>query len=127
MKKKLYKEIIEKYIEAYNSFDIEKMLSDMHDNVRFENISNGEITLTTNSIAELKNQAEQTKQYFTKREQRITNIDFNNDQVEIDIDYKGILAIDLPNGLKAGDKIELKGKSIFKFKDDKIIELKDIS
>lgn len=127
MKNKLYKEIIEKYIEAYNSFDIEKMIFDMHNNVRFENISNGEITLTTNGIVELKNQAEQTKQYFTEREQRITNIDINNDIVEIDIDYKGILAIDFPNGLKAGDKIELKGKSIFKFKDNKIIELKDIS
>jgi len=127
MKNKLYKLIIEKYIEAYNSFDIEKMLSDMHHNVRFENISNGEITLTTNNITELKNQAEQAIQYFTEREQRITNIDFNNDQVVIDIDYKGVLAIDFPNGLKAGDKIELKGKSIFQFKDDKIIELKDIS
>jgi len=127
MKNKLYKEIIDNYIKAYNSFDIDKMISDMHDNVRFENISNGELNLTTNGIADLKNQAEQAKQYFKEREQKIIDIIFSKDQVEIDIDYKGILAIDFPNGLKAGDKIELKGKSIFKFKDNKIIEFKDIS
>ncbi len=127
MKNKLYKEIIDNYIKAYNSFDIDKMISDMHDNVRFENISNGELNLTTNGIADLKNQAEKAKQYFKEREQKIIDIIFSKDQVEIDIDYKGILAIDFPNGLKAGDKIELKGKSIFKFKDNKIIEFKDIS
>ncbi len=99
----------------------------MHDNVRFENISNGEITLATNGISKLKNQACQAKQYFKEREQKITSIDFRDDRVGVGIDYKGILAMDFPNGLKAGEKIELKGKSVFKFRDDKIIELKDIS
>ncbi|MBW6501727.1 MAG: nuclear transport factor 2 family protein [Bacteroidales bacterium] len=127
MKHKLYQEIVEKYVEAYNSFDIENMISDMHDNVRFENISNDEVTLLTNGITELKNQAEQAKLYFKEREQRITNIEFNKDQVVIEIDFKGILAVDSHDGRKAGDKVELKGRSIFRFKDNKIIELKDIS
>jgi hypothetical protein len=118
MKNKFYQEIIDNYIKAYNNFDIDTMLFDMHDNVRFENISNGEVDLTTHGIAELKNQAEQARHYFIEREQKITNIRFNDDKVEIDIDYKGILAVDLPNGLKAGDKIELNGKSIFKYKDN---------
>jgi ketosteroid isomerase-like protein len=127
MKNNLYKEIIDNYIKAYNSFDIDGMLSDMHANIKFENKSNGEIDITTNSISELKEQAEKARQLFKEREQKITGIKFHADQVEVDVDYRGILAVDFPNGLKAGDKIELKGKSIFKFKDDKIIELKDIS
>lgn len=49
----------------------------------------------------------------------------NNETTEID--YSATLATDLPNGLKKGHKIELKGKSIFKFLDNKIIELIDIS
>ncbi len=127
MDKLIYQKIIENYIKAYNSFDIDKMLTDMDDNVRFENISNGEVNLVTNNISELRIQAEQAKQFFKEREQTITNYIFSNDLVEIQIDYKGILAIDFPNGLKAGDKIELKGVSVFKFKNAKIIELKDIS
>jgi hypothetical protein len=119
--------IIEKYIKSYNSFDVEGMLSNMHENVVFENISDGKVDLTTTGISALREQAEQAKEYFTKREQKITGIKFDNDLVDIDIDYSAILAIDLPNGLKSGDKLELKGKSIFRFIDDKIIELKDIS
>ena len=127
MKNKFYQQIINRYIKAYNSFDIEGMLSNMDATVKFENISNGHTTLTTNGIDELKTQAEQSKRYFKERKQEISNITFNNDIVEIAIAYMAVLAIDFPNGLKAGDKIELKGKSIFKFKDNKIIELKDIS
>ena len=120
-------EIIENYIHAYNTFDINGMLKDLHEDIKFANISNGEINLTTNGITEFRNQAEQAKQLFKERKQKITDIRFNNEQVEVDIDYSGTLAVDFPNGLKAGDRIELKGKSIFKFKDSKIIELKDIS
>jgi len=103
------------------------MPSDMHDDIKFENISNGEINLTTNGIEEFRSQAEQAKQLFKERNQQITDIKFNTDQVEVLIDYHGTLAVDFSDELKAGDIIELKGSSIFRFKDDKIIELKDIS
>lgn len=123
-----YQKIIENYVKAYNRFDVDNMLADMDDHVKFENISNGVVNLTTNGITELRKQAEQAKQFFKEREQSITNFSFvDHDVVEISIDYKGVMAKDFPNGLKAGDTIELKGKSIFKFKDHKIIDLKDIS
>lgn len=36
-----------------------------------------------------------------------------DDKVEVGVDYIGTLATDLPDGLKAGEKLKLKGKSIF--------------
>jgi len=122
-----YKKAVETYINAYNNFDVEGMLSQMHPEIKFENISNGQITLTTNGIEELKNQALQAKELFKERKQTALNMVIRENEVEVEIDYFGILAQDLPNGMKADDKIELKGKSIFKFKEDKFIELKDIS
>lgn len=127
MRQESYQRIIESYIDAYNSFDIDRMLSDMHDNIIFENISNGEINLVTNGLEELRNQAEQAKQLFKERRQKITDIKFNADQVEVQIDFSGVLAVDFSNELKAGQFIELKGNSVFRFKDNKIVELKDIS
>lgn len=50
MKHAIYQKIIENYIDAYNSFDIDRMLSDMHKDIKFENISNGEVNLTTNGL-----------------------------------------------------------------------------
>jgi hypothetical protein len=127
MEDTVYRKIINNYIKGYNSFDIGKMLADMHENVHFANVANGEVNLTTNGIHDLKAQAEQARQFFKEREQTITDFISGEDQVEIHIDYKGVLAIDFPNGLKAGDTLELKGKSIFRFKDNKIIGLTDIS
>ncbi|MDQ1275546.1 MAG: hypothetical protein QG610_1120 [Euryarchaeota archaeon] len=127
MRHDIYQKIIENYIDAYNSFDIDRMLSDMHENIKFENISNGEVNLTTNGIDELRNQAEQAKQLFKERKQTITDIKFNDDRIELKIDYRGVLAVDFSSELKTGDIIEIKGSSIFRFKDNKVIELKDIS
>ncbi len=118
---------IENYIRAYNSFDVENMLKELNPNIEFRNISNGEVNLTTKGIEEFKKQAEQAKTFFSEREQKITNIGFEGDKVEIDVDYKAVLAVDGPNGLSAGSKLELKGKSIFRFEGKKIIEIEDIS
>ena len=120
-------EIIQDYVKAYNNFDVQGMIKNLHEDVIFKNISNNEVNLITNGKLAFEEQALQAKQYFKTRQQSITNIVFTNEIAEISIEYKGIIAFDLPNGLKENDKIELQGKSIFRFTDDKIIEITDIS
>lgn len=119
--------LIEQYIEAYNNFDVEGMLAGLHNDVVFKNIANGEINLQTDGIEAFRNQAEQAKAFFSERTQTITSIRFDESETEVEIDYIAILAMDLPNGMKTGDRLELKGKSIFRFLDGKIIEIQDIS
>jgi len=75
----------------------------------------------------LRQQAEQAKNYFTTRTQTIKSFKHLGDETEIEIDYHAILGMDFPNGLKTGDELKLKGKSIFKFLNNKIIKLTDIS
>lgn len=118
---------IREYIDAYNHFDIAGMLANLHEEIHFKNISNGEITLETKGKDAFKIQAEQAKNFFTEREQKIEQLDIKGDKVEVSIDYKGKLAIDLPNSMKAGDWLLLKGKSIFYFAEGKIIGIEDIS
>ena len=43
------------------------------------------------------------------------------------IDYKAILNMDLPNGMKKGDTLEMKGQSQFEFKNDRIVKILDVS
>ena len=64
MKQQEMKDIIDKYLKAYNLFDIDGMLACMHDDVEFKNISGGNINLTTNGIKELRSAAEQAKSIF---------------------------------------------------------------
>ena len=119
--------IIENFIHAYNTFDINGMLKNIHKDIKFENISNGQIELATHGIDDFKKQAEYAMTYFKKRREKIIDINFEGDRIVLNIDYYGILAKDLSDELKSGDTIRLKGKSIFKFKDNKIISIQDIN
>ena len=119
--------IIKDYINAYNNFDIEKMLTHLDEHVKFENISNGATNMTLTDLNSFREQAEQAKKIFTTRKQTIRSWTHQDNLIEIEIEYNAVLAIDLPNGLKKGDNLNLEGKSIFKFSGDKIIELTDIS
>jgi len=119
--------VIEHYVNAYNNFDIDGMTRDLDENIVFENISNGQVELRTDGIEAFRQQAASAKQYFQEREQRISSWEFEIGSITVEIDYRAVLAIDLPNGLKAGDALELKGRSTFKFEGDKIIHLIDIS
>ncbi|HRP91221.1 MAG TPA: nuclear transport factor 2 family protein [Edaphocola sp.] len=119
--------IIQNYIDGYNECDIKKMTRDFDDNIIFKNIQNDEVNMILNGISEFKQQAEQAKEFFINRRQQIISIKHDNDTTEIEINYTATLATDFPNGLKKGDKLELKGNSIFIFQGDKIVQLTDKS
>ena len=99
----------------------------MHEGISFQNISDGQVNLSTHGISELRSAAEQAKTIFKSRRQTVTNYQYSGDTATIEIDYEGELASDIPNGPKAGYTINLKGKSEFVFKEGSIVKLTDIS
>jgi ketosteroid isomerase-like protein len=127
MDEKTMRQLIRDFIAAYNRFDVAGMTRHLHPDVAFRNISGGKVTHATNGMAEFTQQAQAATQYFSERQQQITGIEFQDNTATVFIDYSAMLAIDLPNGLKAGDKINLQGKSVFSFADHKIICLEDYS
>lgn len=121
------KVIVENYVSAYNDFDVAGMLANLHEEVVFKNVSGGAVTHETAGIDAFRDQAKQAAGFFSERQQMIENFVFSEDGCEIDIAYSAKLAADLPNGLKAGETISLKGKSIFRFEENKIREIQDLS
>jgi hypothetical protein len=121
------KQIISDYITAYNNFDIAGMAKHLDEHVVFENISKGEVTLRTTGLAAFVNQAETAKGYFKEREQTITSWFFSGHQVKVDISYRGVLQVDIPNGPKSGETLNLTGRSEFELLNGRIISLKDFS
>ncbi|MDQ4122851.1 MAG: nuclear transport factor 2 family protein [Acidobacteriota bacterium] len=127
MNQEKQKQVIEKYVEAYNNFDTETMLSLFDSECSFENYSGDELTSSAKGLAELRAMMEQGKNVFVSRRQIISALSFQNGTAIAEIDYQGKLKIDLPNGLKAGDDLKLKGRSEFEFQDGLIKSLKDFS
>ena len=121
------KQLVQNYIEAYNRFDVDGMLRHLHEEVMFRNVSNGEVNLILIGKERFRKQATQALQYFSQREQRVTDWQVADSLVEVLLDYTAIAAVDFPNGLKAGDTLQLQGKSVFGFADNQIISIDDIS
>lgn len=121
------RKIIDNYIRYYNNFDVNNMVSYLHEDVEFQNISQGHVTLRLNGKKSFTNQAREAVKLFEEREIVITDVTYEDEEMIVNIDYNGILAVDVPEGPSKGDKVELKGKSIFQFKDGKISSIKDVS
>ena len=120
-------EIVKKFIDAYNSMDVDKMLTYLHPEIEFKNRSNGEVNSHTFGINEFKEVANTSIGMFKEREQKIISYEEVNDTINVTISYHAILAVDLPNGLKAGESLDLEGKSEYVFKDNLIISIVDES
>lgn len=118
--------MVERYVFAYNAFDIDAMLALLHPAVEFQNISNGQVTVQTKGAEEFRALALQGKTIFSSRKQTIMSYSEMGNRATIEVAYTGVLAIDLPEGMKAGDSLILAGKSEFAFRDGKICSLRDV-
>lgn len=108
-------QVIQKYIAAYNAFDVDGMLKLLSPEVRFENWAGAHLTTEASGIAEFRQLAEQAKTMFSEREQRITALKQGADSVIVSIAYRGQLAVDIPDGPRAGTVLDLNGESEFAF------------
>lgn len=119
--------LIQRYVRAYNDFDIDGMLATMHPECTFQNVSGGEVNAAASGTAQLRALAERSKELFSSRFQKITAFHHDDDAVNVDVDYEGVLRVDIPGGPRAGESLRLAGKSVFRFRDGLIHALTDYS
>jgi hypothetical protein len=109
------KDLIDRYLAAYNAFDIEAMLAQLDPAVRFENYSGGQLTADASGIEEFRRLAEQSKALFVEREQRVTSLAQSGTMLVAEIAWRARIAADIPGGPPAGTLLEMHGRSEFDF------------
>jgi hypothetical protein len=119
--------VVEQYLQAYNAMDVEGMLACMAQGVVFENFAGGTMTARATGKAELRAMALEAVKLFTHRCQTMTGYRESEGQAEVEIDFEGVWAVDLPGGIKAGDRISLIGRSVFRLEKGLIVYLADYS
>ncbi|MBN1358960.1 MAG: nuclear transport factor 2 family protein [Sedimentisphaerales bacterium] len=119
--------LIEQYLAAYNAFNLEAMLALIHDDIAFENVSAGQVNAAARGLEEFRRLAEQARTFFGSRRQTMTKFEADGDAAYIEVTFEGVPALDLPNGMKAGQTVHLNGRSEFAFRDGKICRITDIS
>ena len=119
--------LIERYITAYNAFDVPGMLAHLHEDVTFENIAAGQVTASARGREELRALAERAATLFTSRRQTIRQYVPMADGARVEIAYEGVLAADLGPELRAGTTLRLSGRSTFEIRDGRIARIVDES
>ncbi len=117
--------LIETFIEAYNRFDVDRMVSLMHPECSFRNISAGEVNASADGIQPFRELAEASRAVFSSRRQTLTGYREEAGVITVDIDYEAVPKINLPNGLKAGQTLRLNGRSEYEIRDGLIYKLTD--
>lgn len=120
-------EVIAAYVAAYNAKDVDSMLACLTQDVRFQNLSGGEVTAETSGKDAFAELARFGASAFGTRRQTVTNAITVADRTLAEIAYSAVVAIDLPNGWKAGQKLDFSGASAFRIVDGKIAEIVDQS
>ena len=121
------RDLINRYLDAYNAFDVEGMMATIHPDIEFKNVSGGDVNARASGADEFCQMAKQSTALFTSRQQTVTAFNAAGDGASIEVAYEGVLAADLPNGMKAGDRLNLNGRSEFEFKDGRIARIVDYS
>lgn len=119
--------LVERFIDAYNRMDISGMLLVVHPDVEFKNISNGIVNASTSGAAEFKALAEHALTLFSERHQELLSFETTGNKAVASIGFRGVVASDLPDGLKKGTVFKLSGRSEFEFLGGKIVRITDIS
>ena len=121
------RELIDRYVTAYNQCDVEGMLAVMHPDVEFRNVAAGEVTVASHGREEFRALAERAVTLFASRRQTVREYGEDGERSWITIDYEGVLAADLGPELQAGTTLRLTGRSTFELLDGLIVQLVDES
>ena len=117
--------IISGYINAYNALDVPGMLSFLHPDIILHNVKNGQYSLSVNGKEEFGTLATQALGLFKSRTQTIQKITYADAKAKADINYEGVLAVNMDGFGLAGETKQLTGRSEFVFKDGLIHILTD--
>ena len=123
----MYEDIINRYIQSYNERDIDGMLDCVTEDVVFENISNAGQSMKFEGRDVMGRVAELSGNAFSYRRQRMTNLVVGSGKAAAEIEFEGKAAVDLPNGVKAGEMVRIRGASFFEFRGRLLCRIADYS
>lgn len=119
--------IFQRYLLAYNSFDVNGMLEMLSDEVNFANYSNGVMTASASNKCEFKELANKGKWIFDERKQEIVSMRPLENGLEAKIRFLGKLSDEVAKEVHSGHYVEIYGTSKVEFRDRKIVRLVDRS
>ena len=119
--------LIRRYVDCYNQLDTDGMLECISDDVMFENISNAGQSMQMRGRDAFLQVVEASASAFSYRRQNILNLICTENSAAAEVRFQGIAALNLPNGTKEGQSVDIRGVSLFEMEDGRLTRIADYS
>ena len=118
---------IHRYLEAYNRMDIDGMLAELANHVRFENYSGGKRTSKTKGAKNFRSLALESRSLFLERRQYLKSLVRQGDYWIAQIKFEAELTEEAARRNSGVRDLQLNGESRFRFDGGYISEIIDSS
>lgn len=116
-------QIVEDYIRRYNLKDIQGMLALFAEEMTFESVSSASGIINVQGKEKFRLLSTKTAEIFKVRRQTPKTMVLDSTSAAIESTYWCVLAMDLPDGKKAGEEIQFRGAAFFTFADGLITRM----
>ena len=122
-------DVINRYLDAYETKDVSMLIDCLDEHVYFENVSNHAGQMSMEGRERFREVAEHSAGAFSARRQEVRDViaDQDNGRYAIELLFHGTLAVDMGDDMKAGTEIHLRGVSLMSVVGDKITRILDLS
>lgn len=121
------RDLVDRYLDAYNRMDVAAMLAPLHPEVEFRHLAGAEQLVATRGKEALRTLAEQSLALFSQRRQTLTEFTVEGGFALARIDFHAVAARDLSAECPRGQVVSLAGRSEFEFREGLISRITDIT
>lgn len=119
--------LVRRYVDRYNSNDVDGMLDCCVDDVIFETVSNpgGSIRLTGKD--EMREIIEATTRAFRERRHEVVSILVDGEKAAAETVFSGVAATELGQYVRPGEHVSIRGATLFETRGNKLARICDYS
>jgi steroid delta-isomerase-like uncharacterized protein len=119
--------LVRRYVDRYNSNDVDGMLDCCVDDVIFETITNPGGMIRLNGKVEMREIIEATTKAFRERRHELVSILVDGEKAAAETVFSGVAATELGHHVRPGEHISIRGATMFELRDNKLSRICDYS
>lgn len=119
--------LVRRYVERYNSNDVDGMLECCADDVVFETISNPGGSIRLSGKDEMREVIEATTRAFRERRHEVVTILVDGQRAAAETVFSGVAAAELGQNVRQGEHVSIRGATMFELRDNKLSRICDYS
>lgn len=119
--------LVRRYVDRYNSNDVDGMLDCCVDDVVFETVANPGGSIRLQGKDEMREIIEATTRAFRERRHEVVNILVDGQKAAAETVFSGVAATELANHVRPGEHVSIRGATMFETRGDKLSRICDYS